>query len=117
MKLTTNKTILDLRKVQHGTLWWVNQHGEHLSYCPGYTTWHCKEISDVEKALFHPDYPDESMLKRAKRLGYTDVWKLVVYFQLTANHRITYTDDKASDMWKAWNAYVFAKNKRKAKKK
>jgi hypothetical protein len=53
----------------------------------------------------------------AKNLGIYDIWTPVLYLQLTANHSLSYTGEKAQSVWKAWQAYVFGgKGKAKAKK-
>ena len=95
---TTNKTVLDLSKVQHGTYFWINQYGNQRQYPPEpdsvYGT-----VLPTSYAAYHPDFPGETVIERARRLDLLDKWKPVVSFQLTANHTITYTGEKATLMW------------------
>lgn len=119
---TTNRTILDLSKVQHGSFWYVNQYGQVRYQIPLWsrktikgaesgeaTTVRGEFIHEFKMALYHPDYPGESEIQRAQRLGIVDVWTPTVQFQLTANHSITYTGKKAVVMWKAWQERIFNK--------
>lgn len=109
---TTNRTVLDLSKVQYGSFWYVNQYGQTRHHkSPGYESVRNEIVSPVSLALYHPDYPGETTIERGKRLGLMDVWTPVVQFQLTANHNIQYTGKKALAMWKAWNERIFNKKK------
>jgi hypothetical protein len=110
---TTNRTVLDLSKVQHGSFWYVNQYGDTRFCEPKAWTVRGYIVSADEIALYHPDYPGESMLKRAHRLNIIDVWTPVCCFQLTANHSIVYTGKKAVNMWAAWRERIFNKTKGK----
>jgi hypothetical protein len=62
-------------------------------------------------ALFHPDYPNETCLKRAARLGIIDKWIPEVYFQVTAGCGVIYTGNKAVSMYDLWKAKIFGKKK------
>jgi hypothetical protein len=53
------------------------------------------------------------MLEEASRKRLLDTWIPCVTFQVTANHRLTYTGDKAMSLWKAWNERVFNKKGKK----
>lgn len=112
---TTNRTILDLNKVQHASFWYVNQYGQiktpQIKPCP--FSIRMTPVSDLELAMYHPDYPNETELQREIRLGLMDIWTPVVSFQLTANHNIVYTGPKAVSMWKAWNEKIFNKKGKK----
>lgn len=111
MSMTTNKTVLDLAKVQHATLWWGNgqEKRHHKPDCP---TYHGMPVPDGLAAPIK-DYPGETMLERAIRRNLLDVWTPIVCFQLTANHKIVYTGEKALSMWKAWNARIYGEKKGK----
>ena len=92
--MTTNQTVLDLSKVQHGTFGWFNQYGMERAKKPKATYLGCTiEVSKVTKENEHK----------------LDRWIPVVHFQLTANHQISYTGDKAKAMWKAWRERIFNK--------
>jgi hypothetical protein len=53
------------------------------------------------------------MLARAVRYRILDVWIPYTTFQVSANHRLTYTGDKAISLWKAWCEKQFNKKKKK----
>lgn len=110
--MSNNKTVLDLNKVQHGTFMYINQYGDTLSCIFGYPSVRGAIVKD-EFAAYHPDYPGETMLERAKRLDLIDEWMPVVHFQLTANHRIVYTGKKATTMWKLWCAKIMNRKDKK----
>lgn len=94
--MTTNHTILDLNKVQHASFGYVNQYGHKRRLRPRATF--LNQTVPVPK--------DKPYLS-AK----LDKWFPVVSFQLTANHCLTYTGDKAVAMWKAWQEKIFNKHK------
>jgi len=107
--MTTNQTILDLNKVQHGTFYYRNQYGQKVQTKPTKPT--------VRRAIFDtkaPCFMSEglTMLQYAKKEQLLDIWEPVVQFQLTANHNIIYLGAKAKAMWKAWNEKIFNKRKK-----
>jgi hypothetical protein len=108
---TTNKTVLDLKKVQHATFNYRNQYGQYSHVKPKHPTVAGAGVSN-EPAMYHHMYPGETMLERAKRRNLLDVWTPVVEFQLTANHSIAYIGDKAVSLWKEWNRRIFSKQKK-----
>ena len=113
MTKRNNRTILELSKVQHGILYYVNQEGLVSNYLFKTPSVRGRTVSDAEMAYPHPDYPGETTLARAKRLNVLDVWTPVCKFQLTANHNIEFTGDKALTMYDAWCARIFGKKKGK----
>lgn len=112
---TTNCTVLDLNKVQYGTLWWRNGLGAKLPHKPKCPTVNGCEFDLEALAAPLPQYEGETMLERATRLDLLDAWTPVVTFQLTANHSICYVGKKAINMWKAWQSHVFARKKKEKK--
>lgn len=104
--MRTNKTVLDVSKVQHGTYYWINQYGQIYHSTPLCNSVRLERVFKDELALPHPDYIGETTYDRAKRLGILDVWKPVVSFQLTANHTITFTGKKAEQMWGIWMKHL-----------
>ena len=108
---TSNKTLLDLSKVQHGTFYYVNQYGNQQFVKPSCYTVRLVMVITDEPAMFHPDYPGESTFARAQRLNLLDIWTPVVTFQLTANHNIQFTGEKAVKMWELWRAKIYGKKK------
>jgi hypothetical protein len=107
--MKNNRIVCDLNKIQFGSLHYVNQYGDTTMYTPKpMTTVRGESVRD-EMAAYHPDYPLETMRERALRLDLFDYWTPVCTFQLSANHNLTYTGEKALAMWKAWNSKIFKK--------
>lgn len=95
--MTTNNTVLDLSKVQHGTFWWINQEGRIH-----------------QKKPKHPTVGGQRVLEELindKNRWRLDKWQELVVFQLTANHTIKYTGSKAVSMWAVWRERIFNKEK------
>lgn len=111
MKQNNNRIVVDLNKCQYAAFWYVNQYGISVFVKPALPTVRGAYCASYELAGYHPDYPSESMLQRAERLNLLDTWTPVCQFQLTANHSLTYTGDKAVNMWKAWREKIFNKKK------
>ena len=105
--LHNNRTVLDLAKVQHGTLVYVNQYGHERSVKPAFPTSFNTAFDPSAYALPHHDYPRETMMERAIRLDTLDKWVPIVRFQLTANHIIAYSGAKALSLWAAWRERIF----------
>jgi len=102
---TNNKTILDLNKVQHASFYYINQDGESRQHKPKGHTVHNIPI-DGEKEW----QTGRCAVEVAKERGMLDTWIPKVVFQLTANHNISYTGEKAVSLWEAWRAKIFGKN-------
>jgi hypothetical protein len=51
-----------------------------------------------------------SMAEYARSENIIDIWTPEVKFQLTANHYVIYSGDKAIAMSKAWREKIFNKN-------
>jgi hypothetical protein len=108
VRVPNNKTLLDFSKVQHASYFWINQHGQTRHDHPNFQTARGEKITD-ELALFHPLFPGETMLQRANRLNLIDFWTPMAIFQLTANHRITYSGSVAQKIWRAYVARLMKK--------
>lgn len=111
MRTSNNRIVVDLNKCQHAAFWYVNQYGQVVDTISPNKSVRLDWVFDFTLAFYHPDYPGETTLARAKRLNLLDIWIPVCQFQLTANHSLTYTGDKAVSMWKAWREKIFNKNK------
>jgi hypothetical protein len=74
----------------------------------GFTA-HGLDIDPKELAAPHPSYPHETMLERATRLDILDTWVPVCIAQLTANHSLQFTGDKALSFFKAWKAHIYGR--------
>lgn len=112
-----NRIVVDLNKCQFARFYYRNQHGQTSNTKPLDPTYEGRCSLDLEdnEALFHPDYPSETLLQRFKRRGVRpDVWTPEVLFKLSANHCLIYTGKKAVSLWAAWREKIF--NSYKAKK-
>lgn len=96
--MTSNQTILSFDKVQHASYFYRNQYGHERRLKPTHTY--------LNQTIHNPP---------PNKVGVLDRWHEVVSFQLTANHTIEYTREKAVSMWAAWKARIFGQltNKRK----
>lgn len=106
-----NNKVVDLKKVQWASLTYWNQHGNVKAYKPITSTVFGETVRD-EYAAYHPSYPQERMLERATRLGILDVWIPHLTLQLTANHQLVYTGEKALSIWKAWQSKIYGAKKK-----
>jgi hypothetical protein len=61
----------------------------------------------------NPTVCNETMLQYAERRGLIYYWYPRLTLQLSNNHSLVYTGDKALELWKAWNAKVFGKKGKK----
>lgn len=104
-----NRIVLNLSKVTFGRFYYRNQWGQLTDVLPP------KEIITVHGVKFAANESmygsTERAIDAAKRLGMLDVWIPEVKFQLTANHQIVYTGDKAKSLWKEYCRRIFNKKK------
>lgn len=101
---------IDLKKVQWCDYYWINGKGDTRRTKPQFDTVNDSPVSNV--AIAYPllqESPHETMLERAKRLGILDVWKPVCRIHITANRCLTYTGEKATKFWQAYNAHIYKK--------
>ena len=105
------RTVIDIKKVQHASFIYRNQSGLIADTMPKSPSVNGEHIEPNLVAGYHMEYPGETMVERALRLGIIDRWTPVVVFTFAANHNVTYTGKKATDMWKAWNKYIFKDKK------
>ena len=106
--MRNNRIIVDINKAQYAWFGYQNQHGNKSPTKPIFPT--------VHGQIFNPDAPafmsgNKTMIEVATSKGILDVWIPYCTLQLTANHRLTYTGDKALTIWKAWNEKIFKRNK------
>lgn len=103
-----NHVVVDLKKVQHANLVWVNQEGMKSQKKPGPTVFGVP-VTD-ELALHIPEFPGETLRQRAERRGMLDTWTPRLYLQLSANNNLVYSGPKALSLWQAWKARIFGSN-------
>jgi hypothetical protein len=94
--MTTNRTVIDLNKVQHATFGYKNQYGHYQELKPKNT---------FRGQTINPNTRLTPILKSK-----LDIWTPFLSLQLTANHCIAYTGNKAVSIWKEWNRRIFKKN-------
>ena len=104
----TNRSVLDLSKVQWSSFYYKNQYDQCTELKPKHFTVRGEKVTDNERHLNGL----ESMLAYAKRKGLLDIWVPHITFQLSANHNVTYTGKKALSMQKAWSERVFKSKKK-----
>jgi pyridoxine 5'-phosphate synthase PdxJ len=108
-----NAILVNLKCVQWAVLKWriVGEPDISRDNKPKTITVHGVEIEPGAYAHYHPDYPKETCLERAKRLDLIDEWYPELTMQLSANHQLTYTGDRALELWDLWKAKIYGKKK------
>lgn len=107
-----NRIVVDLRKCQAARFYYRNQWGDVRNVLPQGNTYNNQKIADGTMALYHPDYPNETLTSRIhRRGGGPDIWVPEAWFKLSANHCLTYTGDKAISIYGKWCEQVFNKRK------
>jgi len=108
-----NRIIVDLNKCQFARFYYRNKTGHTRNVIPPIETFNNQIYSPQDRALFHPNYPNESLVNRLKRRGIQpDVWTPEVLLKLSANHCLIYTGEKAVSIYKTWCEKVFNKKKK-----
>jgi hypothetical protein len=106
--MNTNRTVVDLNKVQYADFFYRNQYGM-IRYSKPLHTAYGSPLSDDIYAPEVNGWPRESMLARAKRRKLLDVWTPQLVLVLQANKSLTYTGKKAQSIYKEWCAKIFKK--------
>ena len=101
---------VNLAKVQWCSFFYVNQFTETKRTKPKQPTVYGVEIAD-EPAAYHPDYPHETLIERAKRLDIIDVWTPRCVLHISANRCLTYTGQKAINIHKTYREYIYGKSR------
>ena len=111
MKATNH--ILSLEKVQWASFYYANQYGEFRQKLPSGPSVHSRVLGKNERAYIVTDVGLilGDALEVATQLKVLDVWVPQCKFQLSSNHTITYTGDKALSLWDTWRAKIFGKKK------
>jgi len=107
-----NNLIINLNKVDYMRFYYTNQYGQMLNHAPtGIYSVRLEQVSSNRPAHFHPQYPGETELDRAKRLGLLDFWTPVTCFKITCNETVIYTGQKALVMRDLWWKKIQQMNK------
>ena len=118
--MKNNRIVVDLNKVQYAWKSWITLCGNYKrQFKPTEPTVHGQEfdcdapsirlVKVIGKDGIHFDNLECTLLERASHLKILDEWIPCVTFQITANHRLTYTGEKAEALWSAWNEKIFNK--------
>lgn len=97
---------INFDKVQWADYWYVNQCGETKRCKPTEPTVHGIPVGN-RMAPWHHQYPFETMLERATRLGILDKWTPRCRLVISANRELTYTGLQAAKMWQRYNNYIY----------
>ena len=108
-KMNSNRTVVDLNKVQYADFYWTNGVAR-VPLKPRKPTVNGVVVGN-ELAGELEGYHGETMLERAKRRDMLDNWVPVCKLQLTANHSLTYTLDKAKSIYKEFCRRQFKRKK------
>jgi len=106
--MSAKQLTIDYNAVSHAALYYENDKGNTRRTLPRCKTVNGQPIPD-EKALWLPDYPDETMLERAIRRKLLDRWWPVCILQFRNNHSMTFSGDKAKQKWKQYNQHIYGK--------
>lgn len=119
----SNKIVVDLKKVSHAQLKWCsNSYGRKYSRerKPTYPTVNGHEFDIFAKrpGVFidtdmQREYRDVTMLFYAECRGLLDTWYPELELQLSNNHSLIYTGDKALLLWEAYKGMIFCSKKGK----
>lgn len=108
-----NKILVDLNKVSYAQLLYVAdsfgvRHTRHKE--PHEYTVNGMEFDTL--AIRSPLVSNETMIQYARRRNFLDYWYPELTLQLSNNHSLVYTGDKALDLWKVWQSKIFGKKKK-----
>lgn len=117
MAKQNNRIVCDLNKVQWAEFSYINQHGHKTFFKPVRYSVYGVTYDKDELALYHADYPKETVIQRATRLGILDVWTPQIILKFSANETLVYTGEKAISIHKTWCAKIYGKSNRKSTKK
>lgn len=106
--MKNNRVVFDLNKIQYAYFGYENQWGNKVPIKPTIPTSRGQQFNP--EATVH-GWGHTTMLEYATRYNLLDVWIPYIVLQVTANHRLIYTGDKAVSIWKTWCEKQFNKKK------
>ncbi len=110
--MKNNRIVVDLNKCQYAWFSWTTANGTYKRWLkPNGPTVHGQEFDCNAPIFGSTDF--KTMLQAAIELKILDTWIPCITLQVSANHRLTYTGDKAISLWKAWCEKQFNKKKKK----
>jgi len=105
--MTNNTIVVDLNKVQFANLYWKNQYGNVKRLKPRKPTVHGTRFNPNDLHITEHIL----MIEFAQKHRLLDIWNPVCRLQLSSNHWLEYTGDKALSIYKEWNRRIFKPNK------
>lgn len=107
---------IDLKKVSYAKFYWRNQLGIESRTKPTKPTVNGITFNPrgIAIPLIH-EYPSETMMERAKRMNWLDVWTPHIELQFSNTHRLFFRGKKAMSYQQAYRARVFNSTKKKDK--
>lgn len=105
----SNRTIVSVSKIAYAVFYWRS--GEYERFLkPKLPTVHGCEIEPNEFAAYHTDYPQETLVERARRLDLLDSqWVPVFKLILNNGHTLEYTGKKALSLKEKYSSQQFGK--------
>jgi len=76
---------------------------------------HGENLKDKDDFAFPylMEYPGETRIERARRMGILDIWTAVCVYQFRNNHSIEFTGQQAIKKRNAYNYHIYGKSKHK----
>lgn len=84
-------------KVAYFKFFYENQEGLRVKHKPEFPSARGVRLDNIQ-AFPHVDYPNETLLERARRLDILDAWTPVCVVQMCNSHSITYCGAEAIKM-------------------
>ena len=108
----STQLVIDFKAVAYARFYYLSQDGLLRHFKPSTYSVHGTLIeSGVYAIPLLPEYPHETQLERARRLGILDVWSPHCSLYLRNNHSLRFTGSKAVKVWKQYNAHIFGGKK------
>jgi hypothetical protein len=106
MRVTSNRVVCDIKKVQWAHFGYINQHDQIRGKKPEFSV-HGVSRDPDEWAMTKADEPAMTLKQMADAIKVTDIWTPRIKFVFASNHTLVYTGTKAVSLNAAWNKRVF----------
>jgi len=108
--IKNNRITVDLNKCQYARFGYRNQYDQFRNTKPKFSVH--GNVRDPNEKVWSKS---ETLKQFADAAKITDVWHPEVTLQLTANHSLVYTGEKALSLWREWNKRIFKPNNKRKK--
>lgn len=108
--LNDNRTVVALDKVGYAKFFYSSHRGSSTQTKPTVPTVNGQTFDTTQQRI---STSIETMLDYAKRKNLLDMWEPVCILQMSNNHSLRYTGEKAISIWKAWCSKQFKKKEEK----